>query len=125
MATCDSCGKHIDDDYAKEWRWCEACREERTSASPALDSTVLPTDANESIAHVAIAQKSNGYATALKTLGIIFVICGVLFFLKAHAGRYGLFAGLPYIIAGLVPGVMCLGFGEIINLLHKINGKLE
>ena len=32
MATCEKCGRALDDEYAKEWHWCTECRAEAGSA---------------------------------------------------------------------------------------------
>ena len=63
---------------------------------------------------------SNTLANVIKIIGIIQLIVGVLIGL----GTGGVFE-LFWIVGSILTGVFAIGFGEIINLLHSINRKLD
>ena len=66
---------------------------------------------------------SNGLATFLTFLGWTLIIIGGLGAFLALISREGM-AILQVVVGFGVPGLLFLGFGEVIRLLHSLNGRL-
>lgn len=77
-----------------------------------------------------VKQRSNGetensIGQILQTIGVIAMVGGIALGLWVYYETDELLAGIPYLISGIISGMMFLGFGEIINLLNKIYKRLE
>lgn len=75
-----------------------------------------------------VVPEENGFARVLRILGILFIIIGFLTGLILGRDNYGdIYFGifLIYFLVGLISGIFTMAFGEVINLLHSINKKLD
>lgn len=80
-----------------------------------------------------LGQSGNGYAVSgenafartLRVLGKIFIISGVLGFLVGLVHESTFEIPLMYLSSGVISGIFTMAFGEVINLLHSINKKLD
>ena len=77
----------------------------------------------EVIAHT--EQINNGVSSFLKFIGYLgiglSILCGIVLLFNSVLFFYG----IGVILSGFLCSSLFVGFGEIINLLHKINEKLK
>lgn len=72
-----------------------------------------------------VVSGENGFARTLRVLGKIFIIIGVLGFLVGLEYESTFEIPLIYLLSGVISGIFTMAFGEVINLLHSINKKLD
>lgn len=72
--------------------------------------------------------KLNSVGRALKTIGVIAFMAGILiggYFGKNPYNLINLWTAVPFWIGGTIIGLIFIGLGEIINLLQNISNKLD
>ncbi|WNQ13910.1 hypothetical protein MJA45_13105 [Paenibacillus aurantius] len=62
--------------------------------------------------------RDNRVAMILQGIGVLNIICGILIGLSMGNGFL-----VAYLFGGIVTGVLFIGFGEVIKLLHEINER--
>lgn len=85
-----------------------------------------PNVQNQSVVNT--SEPTSGIGKALQVIGIIMIGLGFIVGLLLGHDQYGdvsLGLFVLYFIAGLISGMLMMGFGEIINVLFSIDKKLD
>lgn len=69
-------------------------------------------------------QINNGVSSFFKFIGFLGIVLSILSGIILLFNSVFFFYGIGVILSGLLGSSLFIGFGEIINLLHKINEKL-
>lgn len=141
MTKCEKCGRVLDDEYAKEWRWCTECREKLAPTGFGcceLCGTPLAADDIGGVCKACLAkcendflvssksqkvepEKANTFAFLLKLFGFLIILLGAVMGI-GMAKLSGMLA-LTYGFAIISCGILFMGVGEIIRLLHQMTNK--
>lgn len=81
-----------------------------------IPKELLNLDIKETFGYV---KQTNAFASVLKVLGWVTVVLGLISVVIFKP------FGIAYCVAGIISGIMILGFAEMINLLHQINLKMK